>query len=423
MRFEARTRLPLEMGTFDVSVFTNAQGLDVVVVHHGKLNHQHNLPVRVHSSCFTSEVLGSQKCDCKQQLDYALSYIYEHSGIVLYLLQEGRGIGLVNKIRAYALQEQGYDTIDANTKLGLPVDARTYEDVKGVLDYFSVESIKLMTNNPDKIAQLTGLDINVTGRIPVPATPTCSSIDYLDTKQKLMGHMIKTRSLYESRETHHHSPATTSQRPFVHVNFAITNQSKLADARGQCLAISCDKDWERVHELRESYDAIAVGANTWQNDAPRLTSRAEYLGRKPKSQPHRVIFGGHHNLDIQDDALPRETFVIGAEVASIRGCHGIYSANHSLSSPLKELKRAGVTSLLVEGGPTLIKSFLQQNAVDKLSVFVASHNIPEAIQALTQLVQTLPEDEITAEKFGQGTLLSVDLTESQQIPEQLDVAI
>ena len=95
MRFEARTRLPLEMGTFDVSVFTNSQGLDVVAVLHGKLNHQHNLAVRVHSSCFTSEVLGSQKCDCKQQLDYALSYVHKHCGIVLYLLQEGRGIGLV----------------------------------------------------------------------------------------------------------------------------------------------------------------------------------------------------------------------------------------------------------------------------------------------------------------------------------------
>lgn len=423
MRFEARTRLPLEMGTFDVSVFTNSQGLDVVAVHHGKLNHQHNLPVRVHSSCFTSEVLGSQKCDCKQQLDYALSYVHKHCGIVLYLLQEGRGIGLVNKVRAYALQEQGYDTIDANTKLGLPVDARTYEDVKDVLDYFSVESIKLMTNNPDKIAQLTELGINVSGRIPVPATPTCSSIDYLDTKQKLMGHMIKTRSLYESRELNHHSSAHPSHRPFVHVNFAITNQSKLADAKGQCMAISCEKDWQRVHQLRERYDAIAVGANTWRNDAPKLTSRAECLGRKPKSQPHRVIFGGHHNFEVRDDSQPRETFVIGAEAASIRGCHAIYCENRSLSSPLKELKRAGVTSLLVEGGPTLIKSFLSQNAVDKLSVFVASHDIPEAIQALTNLVPSLPEDEIIAEKFGKGTLLNVDLTEALYAPEQLDVAI
>lgn len=423
MRFEARTRLPLEMGTFDVSIFTNSQGSDVVAVHHGKLNQQNNLPVRVHSSCFTSEVLGSQKCDCKQQLDYALNYVFQHHGIVLYLLQEGRGIGLANKIRAYGLQEQGYDTIEANTKLGLPVDARTYEDVKGVLDHFSVNSIKLMTNDPDKIEQLTKLGIDVAGRIPVPATPTCSSIDYLDTKQKLMGHMIKTRSLYETRTKVNHSSSIPSSRPFVHVNFAITHLSKLADAQGQCLPISCDKDWQRVHGLRESYDAIAVGANTWINDSPRLTSRAECLGRKPDSQPHRVIFGGHHTLQINDDTQPRETFVVGADVAGISGCHAIYSPDHSLAGPLRDLKRAGVGSLLVEGGATLIKSFLEQNAVDKLTVFVACHHIPEAVQALTQLVKSLPEDEILAEKFGQGTLLSVELSEFQTMTEQLDVAI
>ncbi|BDX05403.1 GTP cyclohydrolase II RibA [Planctobacterium marinum] len=423
MRFEARTKLPMEMGTFDVSIFTNSQGLDVVAVHHGTLDQQKDLPVRVHSSCFTSEVLGSQKCDCKQQLDYALNYVFQQNGIVLYLLQEGRGIGLANKIRAYGLQEQGYDTIEANTKLGLPVDARTYEDVKGVLDYFSVKSIKLMTNNPDKIEQLTGLGIDVTGRIPVPATPTCSSIDYLDTKQKLMGHMIKTRSLYETQEKISHTSSQISQRPFVHVNFAITKQSKLADTKGQCLSISCDKDWQRVHGLRETYDAIAVGANTWINDSPKLTSRAECLGRKPTSQPHRVIFGGHHTLQIKDDTQPRETFVVGADVAGISGCHAIYSANHSLMAPLKALKRAGVASLLVEGGPTLIKSFLEQNTVDKLTVFVACHHIPDAVQALTQLVETLPEDEISAEKFGKGTLLSVNLTDSQHLTEQLDVAI
>ncbi len=423
MKFEARTRLPLKVGTFDVSIFTNSQGLDVVAIHHGTLSHQYNLPVRVHSSCFTSEVIGSQKCDCKQQLDFALNYIYEHHGLVVYLQQEGRGIGLANKIRAYGLQEKGYDTIDANRKLGLPVDARTYGDVKDVLDYFSVKSIRLMTNNPDKIEQLKGLGIDVAGRIPVPATPTCNSIDYLDTKRKLMGHMIKSRALYETQKGIRHPSLTLSHRPFVHVNFAITHQSKLADAQGQGMSISCEKDWERVHKLRESYDAIAVGANTWVNDTPKLTSRAEYLGRSPTNQPHRVIFGGHQTVKINDDAQPRKTFVVGSDATGINNCHIIHCNNRSLSSPLKDLKRAGITSILVEGGPTLITSFLDQDAVDKLTVFVACHNIPQAVQALTQLVDKVPEDEISAEIFGKGTLLSVDLTKSHLAIEKLDVAI
>jgi GTP cyclohydrolase II len=121
----------------------------------------------VHDACFTSEVLGSLKCDCAEQLQMSMEYIHANApGIVIYLWQEGRGIGLANKIAAYKLQEQGLDTVDANRALGLPDDSREYTSVRNILAELGVKSVRLMTNNPRKISELTQLGVNVTGRLP-----------------------------------------------------------------------------------------------------------------------------------------------------------------------------------------------------------------------------------------------------------------
>lgn len=421
MKFEASTRLPTKIATFTMTVFTNTDDLEVVSVHYGELDNKENIAVRVHSSCFTSEVLGSNKCDCKQQLEYSLEYIRDNDGIVIYLQQEGRGIGLSNKMRAYALQEKGIDTIEANTLLGLPVDARTYEDAKDVLEFLNVKSIRLLTNNPEKIEKLTELDIKVTGRVPVPAVPTVDSIDYLDTKQKLMGHMIKTRSLYETESKE--NKKVTSGRPFVHVNFAITEKSEMSDTNGKCRAISCSSDWRRVHQLRESYDAIAVGANTWINDGPLLTCRQDVLGRNPKKQPHRVIFIGHHDCNVEKDVIKRKTFVIGSQNGNDGTFHYIESKDHDLSTPLKELKQQGVMSILVEGGPSLIQSFIEQQVVDKLTVYVASKHYTASVQAFSKLLPGLAADEVSAEEYGEGTLLTMNLTDVIPETQELDVAV
>eukprot|EP00941_MAST-03F_sp_MAST-3F-sp1_P005028 g5028.t1 len=150
------------------------------------------IPIRVHDQCLTSEVFGSLKCDCKQQLDYSLKFMQENSpGMVIYLPQEGRGIGLANKVAAYAEQEKGHDTVDANRVLGLPDDARVYNAVKDILNDLEVKSILLMSNNPRKIQALEALGIKVDGRLPcIVAGPAAQARNYLATKVRRMGHMI-----------------------------------------------------------------------------------------------------------------------------------------------------------------------------------------------------------------------------------------
>lgn len=190
LQFVAETALPTHHGTLRVRAYRNLQtGHEPIAIVSESLQTT-NVPVRVHDACFTSEVLGSVKCDCKEQLDYAIAYIQQHSGIVIYLHQEGRGIGLANKIAAYHLQENGVDTVDANRALHLPDDAREYHDAAKILENLGVQSIRMLTNNPRKIERLSELGIHVLQRIPieVPASPTSSL--YLETKRKRMGHLL-----------------------------------------------------------------------------------------------------------------------------------------------------------------------------------------------------------------------------------------
>lgn len=157
----------------------------------GEVEGKADVSVRVHDCCFTSEVLGSLKCDCSEQLQLALSMIRDSPpGMVIYLQQEGRGIGLANKIAAYSLQEQGLDTVDANRALGLPDDCREYTSVRNILRDLEVNSINVITNNPRKIEELQGLNINITGRIPCIVEAGEHNQGYLDTKRARMDHLL-----------------------------------------------------------------------------------------------------------------------------------------------------------------------------------------------------------------------------------------
>ncbi|MEL6183498.1 MAG: GTP cyclohydrolase II [Myxococcota bacterium] len=150
---------------------------------------------RVHSECITSEVFGSLKCDCREQLHHALGHLSEEQhGVLLYLRQEGRGIGLGNKIRAYALQNQGADTIEANHQLGFETDLRTYDVAAGMLHDLGIRSVKLLTNNPEKISGLEEYGIVVSERLPVEIAPNSHSEDYLAVKREKCGHLL---SLFE----------------------------------------------------------------------------------------------------------------------------------------------------------------------------------------------------------------------------------
>ena len=144
--------------------------------------------VRVHSECLTGDAIGSLKCDCRDQLEASLATIETHGGMVIYLRQEGRDIGLLNKVNAYALQDQGLDTIEANHQLGFQTDQRTYEIVETILNHFGITKIKLLTNNPKK---MDGLEhIEIVERLPIVITPNKHNENYLKVKKEQMGHMM-----------------------------------------------------------------------------------------------------------------------------------------------------------------------------------------------------------------------------------------
>jgi 3,4-dihydroxy 2-butanone 4-phosphate synthase/GTP cyclohydrolase II len=146
--------------------------------------------VRIHSECLTGDVFGSARCDCGEQLEKSLHRIGIEGGVVVYLRQEGRGIGLVHKLRAYNLQDEGLNTADANTHLGFEVDERTYEDAVSILQDLGISEIRLMTNNPDKIDAFVNGPVRIAGREPIVISPRTENQAYLDTKKSLMGHLL-----------------------------------------------------------------------------------------------------------------------------------------------------------------------------------------------------------------------------------------
>ena len=192
LRIAAIADLPSRFGDFHiVSFWNNIDEKEHAAIVHGDVCDQEDVPVRVHSECLTGDALGSLRCDCRDQLEAALQKIGEiDKGIVLYMRQEGRGIGLVNKIRAYGLQDHGYDTVQANLALGFRDDERDYSAAAHMLASLKVKSIQLMTNNPRKIEDLTIHGVKVNGRIPHIIPPNAYNRFYLETKADKSGHMI-----------------------------------------------------------------------------------------------------------------------------------------------------------------------------------------------------------------------------------------
>ncbi len=188
----AEAELPTEWGAFRLVVYrVPADGAEHLLVARGELRDAEELLCRVHSECFTGEVLHSLKCDCRDQLIASLERLAaEPVGALVYLRQEGRGIGLGNKVRAYALQQRGLDTVEANLRLGFPADARRYDVAARILLDQGVRSVALLTNNPDKVAGLEGCGVRVVRRVPLEIAATPYSETYLETKRTRMGHIL-----------------------------------------------------------------------------------------------------------------------------------------------------------------------------------------------------------------------------------------
>lgn len=189
IHLESKVKLPTSYGEFDMYGFTSQlDDKEYIVISSGEIKNGMN--VRIHSECVTGDIFHSARCDCGQQLDYSMKYIQEYGGMILYLPQEGRGIGLINKLKAYELIEQGYDTITANEALGFEADLRDYTEASQILKYFNIEEIQLISNNPDKFNQLQDLGIHVSNRVPVVIEPNETNASYINTKKHEMGHLI-----------------------------------------------------------------------------------------------------------------------------------------------------------------------------------------------------------------------------------------
>ena len=385
----ARVALGTRAGEFEVRAFECSSGFVYLALVKGEVGDGRSVLTRLHSECLTGDALGSLRCDCGVQLRTALRAIAsEGRGVLLYATgHEGRGIGLVQKLRTYMLQEDGLDTLDANRHLGFPVDARDYGDAGACLALLGVRSVRLLTNNPRKEAGLRSGGIDVEQLIPLPTSPHLRNVDYLLTKERRLGHAAPAGNglateLGEALDVTAvlGTPETPPSRPYVALKYAQTLDGRIATRTGDSKWISGEPERCVSHALRGACDAVLVGVGTVIADDPQLTVR---LVRG--SSPLRVVLDSTLRLPagariLHDDA---STIVITTDRSSADRRRELESAGVGvrvveaappgvdLQAALGVLRAAGVRSLLVEGGAQVITSFLRAGLVDRLVVGIA----------------------------------------------------
>lgn len=388
----ADAALPTRFGDFRISVFrVGGDETDVIAMVRGDVRGDEPVLVRLHSECLTGESLGSLRCDCGEQLSAALERIGRAGrGVLLYLRHEGRGIGLFDKIRAYALQDDGLDTVDANVALGLPVDAREYASAAAVLHRLGVRRARVLTNNPAKLRALAEHGVDVVERVPLEAAPNPVSRPYLATKRRRMGHLLRA---LEQRETPH---SRVRAMPFVTVHYAQTIDGRIASRTGDARWVSGEDSLRLAHELRATHDAVLVGIGTVLKDDPQLTVRLV-----PGTSPTRVIVDSKLRIPVtskvlRDPSVP--TIVATTPFASAAALRRVTAARAEvLQVPagidgevdlrllLERLRGLGMRSVLVEGGRGIITSILRGRLVDRLIVCIAPKVLGQGIEAVGDL--------------------------------------
>ena len=393
---KAEALIPTEWGEFQLFLYEDdREHKEHLALIQGDIADPEQVLVRMHSECFTGDVLGSRRCDCGEQLTLAMRLIAEAgAGVLLYLRQEGRGIGLMKKLQAYNLQDQGLDTVEANLTLGHQADERDYDIAAIILGDLGIRSIRLLTNNPHKIKSLEGLGIEITERIPLISRVTADNCGYLRTKAERLHHLLNLDEpacnfsddpvlLFKLKEISAQALASCreQQRPLVTLTYAQSLDGSIAARPGHPLAISCPESQAFTHSLRAVHDAILVGIGTVLADNPRLNVR---LVAGPNPQPvlldSRLRFPSYANL-LKNGNLPWVITTFAAEASrqedlEKRGarvfrlpegsCGGI-----DLEALLAKLGEMGITSIMVEGGAQVISSFITSRLVDQVIATVA----------------------------------------------------
>lgn len=195
LKIQAEANVPTLYGNFRMMAFSESESdwMPHMAIIAENTNISEAVNVRFHSECITGEVFHSEKCECGQQLDASMKYMHENGGMIIYLRQEGRNIGIINKLKAYALQEKGFNTVEANLELGLPADDRNFSVAIDILNILKVTSVNLLTNNPDKISIVEKSNILLNKRIPLQIDATKDSHSYLKVKKDYFGHLLDNR--------------------------------------------------------------------------------------------------------------------------------------------------------------------------------------------------------------------------------------
>ena len=197
LKIQAEAHVPTELGNFRIVAFSDRDDdwMPHMAIIANNTDFSKAVNVRFHSECITGEVFQSLKCEWGPQLDAALSYIDTNGGVVVYLRQEGRNIGIINKLKAYALQEKGFDTVEANLKLGLPADGRKFDVAIEILNILGIKEVNLMTNNPEKLKYVEESNVKLNSRIPLQIKANENSSSYLKTKKEFFGHLLNDKDL------------------------------------------------------------------------------------------------------------------------------------------------------------------------------------------------------------------------------------
>ncbi|MEP6694750.1 MAG: GTP cyclohydrolase II [Chloroflexota bacterium] len=390
---ETVASLPTRHGDLQIHVFRLGDESEVIALVHGEIAGAEPVLVRLHSECLTGEALGSLRCDCGEQLEAALDQIgAAERGVLLYLRHEGRGIGLFDKIRAYALQDDGLDTVDANVALGLPIDGRDYSAAAAVLRKLGVERARVLTNNPAKLEALAKHGIEIVERVPIEALPNPVNLGYLKTKARRMGHLLGGAPFVTSAP----SPNGHHTRPSVTVHYAQTIDGRIAARTGDAHWVSGESSLRLAHELRASHDAVMVGIGTALADDPRLTVRL-VEGRSPI----RVIVDSRLRIPTTSNVFvdrTARTIVATTPTAPQDRASAIHDAGgevlraHAdqdgavdMDDLLRRLRGLGIASLLIEGGRGIITTALRHQVVDRLTVCIAPKVIGEGVAAVGDL--------------------------------------
>ena len=428
--------LPTWAGEFDLRVYEGASGDVYLLFVYGEIGDGQDMLVRLHSACLTGDAFGSLRCDCGPQLQLAMRQIVaEGRGALVYAAgHEGRGVGLVPKLQAYMLQDEGHDTVDANRRLGLPVDSRDFTEAVRILQAAGVRSSRLLSNNPAKASALDREGLPVERLVSLQTAPHLRNRHYVRTKQQRMGHRAPGGVPLGNGSVDGDGQAVDATallgevgsptgRPFVVLKYAQTLDGRIATSGGDSKWISGAQERRVSHALRAACDAVLVGAGTVLADDPRLTVRMV-----PGASPIRVVLDSTLRL-------PPDAQVFGPDAATIvltsgrsdpgrraalrdRGVKvevvADASAGVDLAAGLGRLRSLGIRCLLVEGGSRVITSALRERLADRVVVAVAPLLLGTGTDAVGDLGAGLVRDGLrlrnqTVHQLGPDLMVAADL--------------